>query len=287
MTQFGQILNPAAAVVDFVQSADPADLEARANALIASIAAQQPLRLITNITLAGAGDGHTFVLLVEHVAQGTDPNFNLTGGTFPAATTVRCYMASQQDALEAVRAAVSAAGQTIADEQLAGADQGTRFMGCLVLQTPPFQPVAACPAGLIGAVDMNFSLDGSGTTILTDPAIVLASAPAAPLFFDSPSPGVLRYTGPLFADIMLDAHVSLELTDPGTATIAIVQDPLGVPSLVGFGAQGTDAPSISDHAFARAVVPGSAFARFGIRIQAAPSGGTVRSAHLRAIQFCP
>jgi len=133
MTSFGT-LSPAAtsAASVFVESALPADLAARATTAIAAIA---NTRLITAINLAGGGDGHTFVVEIESalIADVT------TGGLVPSSTQVQCYMAAQSEALALARSRVSVpSNRSILDEQLAGASQGTRFMGLIVETTAAF-----------------------------------------------------------------------------------------------------------------------------------------------------
>jgi len=132
MTAFGSIDPGSAGVVVFVESAAPDDLASRANAAIAAIPAGN---LISDITLAGGGDGHTFVVLIEY-----GPTADVDAGLDPATTSVKCYMAAQQQALAAVRSVLAMTlGGIVADEQMAGGSKGTHFMGLLVLSTVAFR----------------------------------------------------------------------------------------------------------------------------------------------------
>lgn len=112
---------------NYVQAADPVVLQTRLNALFAAFAANPNLR-IASITLAGAGDGHTFVVELVRVLV-TD----IIGGVGldPAQLTATCYMAADAFELSAQRNKVTPA-TPIGDEQLAGASQGTRFMGLIL-----------------------------------------------------------------------------------------------------------------------------------------------------------
>jgi hypothetical protein len=125
MSTYGTIkANTTSAGFAFFESADPLDLQNRINAALAVIETVSPARAITSLTLAGAGDGHTFVVLVSHAAV-TDVNGGLV---FPAG--VQCYLASDSQQLTLARQAlVLPQGTIVIDEQLAGSSKGTRFMG--------------------------------------------------------------------------------------------------------------------------------------------------------------
>lgn len=131
MTTYGTIASSAARTQRYFQSASPEDLQKAINDYLASILGPSPAVAVSNITLAGAGDGHTFVVLIES-ALGTEVN-----GGFLNCTT-RFYIAADAEELAVARSAVSAgiATNPLADEQLAGASKGTQFMGMVVIGTP-------------------------------------------------------------------------------------------------------------------------------------------------------
>jgi hypothetical protein len=109
-----------------LESADPDDLAAQVNGAIADIYALSPARKVIDISLAGGGDGHTFVVVVE-AALATE----VSDGGFASAPSVQCYLAGANEALAAARAAARSAGD-LSDSQVAGASKGTRFMGMTV-----------------------------------------------------------------------------------------------------------------------------------------------------------
>jgi len=114
-----------------VQSSDPEDLQERVNAAIGALVE----RSVIGLDLAGAGDGYTFVVLIQHAAS-------IASGSPPTSLTVRCYLAGEAEALMVARAATSVptAPLKLVDEQCEGAAKGTRFMGMSVYGVPPTQP---------------------------------------------------------------------------------------------------------------------------------------------------
>jgi len=139
MSNFGSITNPASVAVKFVESAQADDLQARVNAVLADIFAASPVRVVTDITLAGAGDGHTFVVLIESALA------SAVNGGLPGPASVQCYLASENEALAIARGQQPLSGP-LADEQLVGSAKGTRFMGLSVLGTPiTFPPIPTPP----------------------------------------------------------------------------------------------------------------------------------------------
>lgn len=128
MSRYGTInTGTAGARSAVVQSADPADLRARLLAAVADLSAGLGAPVIAAMTLAGAGDGHTFMVEVE-VAEMAE----VTGGLM--LQDVVCFLGGQSEAVETARAAIASA-LTIADVQAAGASQGTRVMGMMVFGT--------------------------------------------------------------------------------------------------------------------------------------------------------
>jgi hypothetical protein len=133
MSRYGTVTisSPTSLVTRIVQSSDPADLEAKVNAAILEIAALAGSYQITAITLAGAGDGHTFTVTVEAGAA-TD----IVDGSFITPPSVVCYSASEAEALAIAHQASLPTSGTLSDSQVAGSSKGTRFMGMLVRGTP-------------------------------------------------------------------------------------------------------------------------------------------------------
>ena len=222
MTTFGNVAPSNTAAV-FVESASPDDLASRANAAIATIAAQPNNRRITEINLAGAGDGYTFVIEIVSATLA-----NVSGGLIPSTTQIGCYLAAQQDALTATRALAKASfnvGQLV-DEQMAGASKGTRIMGALVVDpdsnVAPLNP----PRGEIGS-ETTFTLDIVTQNVLaplTDTSLVLGSSP---IQFDSPAAGQLRYIGGVAIRAILAANVSMRdagQNGPVVAKLAITRN---------------------------------------------------------------
>ena len=131
MSTFGTIAGSAARTQKYFQSASPDDLETLVNDYLASILGGEPALAIASITLAGAGDGHTFVVLIESALASA-----VNGGFTNCAT--RFYIAADAGELAVARSAVSAgiASNPLADEQLTGASKGTQFMGMVIIGTP-------------------------------------------------------------------------------------------------------------------------------------------------------
>jgi hypothetical protein len=126
MSRYGSVTisSPTSVVTRIVQSAEPGDLQDRTNAAISSLPAGY---IVVGLTLAGAGDGHTFTVTVEAgLAQ------DATGG-FLSPPAVTCFLASEAEALLLARQpAGPQVGGVFADTQVAGASKGTRFMGMVV-----------------------------------------------------------------------------------------------------------------------------------------------------------
>jgi hypothetical protein len=133
MSRYGNVAATVASTKRFVQSSDPTDLETLVNAQLAAIFAIGTAQAIAAISLAGAGDGDTFVVEITHA-----PAVSVNGGIITAALC-GCYIASDAQELAVARSALDAEIGSpipaIADEQLAGASKGTRFMGLVVLGT--------------------------------------------------------------------------------------------------------------------------------------------------------
>lgn len=130
MSRYGSvtITGPTSLITRIVQSASPDDLQTRAQAAIDALPAGY---VVVAITLAGAGDGHTFTVTIE---AGDEDD---TEGGFDGTPQLTCYLASAAEALLVQRANVAPASGNYVDTQVAGSSQGTRFMGMLVRGTLP------------------------------------------------------------------------------------------------------------------------------------------------------
>jgi len=113
----------------FIQTADAVEMAARLNAIL------QADTLVASLALAGAGDGHTFVVSVETTETATGP--------LGDDSVIGCYLGASEQALGVAKQAMvtellaltpPSPGQvlSIIDEQIAGSAKGTVFMGMLV-----------------------------------------------------------------------------------------------------------------------------------------------------------
>jgi hypothetical protein len=119
-----------------VQSADPVDLKTQVMAAIAVLLNDDIAWEIAFVDLAGGGDGHTFVFMMEIV---NPAEFEHADGQSLIAFDMANWLASEQEALTIVDNAALAAsvvGQEAAIFQtmVAGACKGTRFMGLETIQ---------------------------------------------------------------------------------------------------------------------------------------------------------
>jgi len=121
---------------EFIESADPADMQARVAAALAARSGSQ--WALAYVDLAGGGDGHTFVCTLGFAGA-------LIGdGTNPETTRAYFFLASEPSALAQARSSVDAQIATLFSAPIsassvaliqtlsAGAAKGTRFMGCTV-----------------------------------------------------------------------------------------------------------------------------------------------------------
>jgi hypothetical protein len=126
MSNYGAVkINSAASLITkVVQSAEAPDLQDKVTAAIAAIPATHA---VIGITLAGAGDGHTFTVTIE-AGKITDL---ISGGFTAAPPTVSCYLASDAEQLAIVEATATPTSGIVSDVQVAGSSKGTRFMGLI------------------------------------------------------------------------------------------------------------------------------------------------------------
>jgi hypothetical protein len=130
MSRYGSVNTAAPSLTRVVQAAAP---DLLASAILAAVTElfTAGATVIVDMTLAGGGDGHTFTVTIEAAApQNVLGGLTLFGG-------VRCYLASEAEALLVAHAAAGALPPEapLADSQVAGASKGTRFMGLLVYGT--------------------------------------------------------------------------------------------------------------------------------------------------------
>ncbi len=71
MTTYGTIASGTARQQKFIESAEPLDLQTRVNDYLGSILGGDPVKAVASMTLAGGGDGHTFVVFIESANAAT------------------------------------------------------------------------------------------------------------------------------------------------------------------------------------------------------------------------
>jgi len=282
MTTFGRIGIGGGAEAILVEAADASILQDQVNAALASL---DDTRAITAMTLAGSGDGHTFVVILEHA-----PVANVTGGLFGVddgiqVTLVRCWLAADEQELARAKtlAGSPASGPVgpygIVDEQMAGGSKGQRFMGMTIFvlasvgEGPLTTPFAR-------ALVTSTQALGAGETILAFDTLASGNQ------FTLPAPQTLRYTGPVSIFAAVDASVTVGLTAEGDFTADIVTDPLGTPSVIGTMTGHVDAgdfDNVSVLAIAALIPPSVAPSQLGVRVTSA--AGSVLSATLRAFKI--
>jgi hypothetical protein len=198
MANFGIITTGAQVFSRVAESADPVDLALRVNAALDELALItvevapdifQPL-FVSNMELAGGGDGHTFVVSITAAPfVGGGP-----GGLLPGEIRAACFLASEAEAIVLARAAAIAAMPappvTIIDELLAGASKGTRFMGLFItsLESPTELEL------LVDSTLYTYAL-GAEADFIPVPIV----APAVPVIV--PGPYVLSGSTGLFAEV--------------------------------------------------------------------------------------
>jgi hypothetical protein len=174
MSTYGAAVASASVIGRVAQSADARDLTRRATELLAALPAGNK---VVTATLAGAGDGHTFVFAVESA-----PAAEVEGGLDPATMHVRFYLfgdalafPANRDAAMAILLSELPAGSFIADSMQAGASKGTRFMGVIVgtttIPTPDEELEGAIALGGVSADPAApLELIGAGIFYLGNPS---------------------------------------------------------------------------------------------------------------------
>jgi hypothetical protein len=229
---FGTITDPAAATALFIQSADAEDLQAKVNAAIDATTGA-----IASISLAGAGDGHTFVVLIESA-----PSVDVEGG-LPASSAVTPVIFYEAGSGEELAVAKTAAGvpppltnpnpppatlpYVLIGEELAGSSKGTVFMGMSVfgLAEIPSNANSSFASG-----DLSGSLVAATENIL-DMASLFSNGKFSLLTAQQ-----LQYHGSVGLLAAIDASVTVTLTGadafPAPVTVEVVYDPLGTPQVI-------------------------------------------------------
>jgi hypothetical protein len=275
----GIITNPSAAQVQVVQSAEAEDLQSLVNAALLATAG-----IVTSITLAGGGDGHTFVVQIESA-----PAPDVIGGvpTLSGATQVRCYLAGTGSDLALAKASAGVPAPippdppdpaipfVLAGEEVAGSSKGTRLMGMSVFLASAIADSFNKP---IAAVNVSGAL-APGANILTLAAL-------AGVGFSLPAPQVLRYDRGINIEALLDASVTVQLDAAGAFTVEIVRDPLGTPVVIATVpgsvdvAGGSENVSLTWFATLTTTALSAILDRVGIRVTA-PGAGTVTGGNFR------
>jgi hypothetical protein len=269
MSRYGSISSAAANGQQLrIQSADPTDLQTRLNAALTALASGT---LITEISLVGAGDGHTFVATVTYAAS-ADPS-NVAQAlikTTASSVQVRAWVAG--DATQfGVQRALALTGVTglLFDEMVAGGSQGTRLMGLAVIET---DTGLLAPFGIMEGTLMGTALALGASTLL----------------FDMPAVGRLRYRSSVSATFLVTAEITLEQAVTFTGKIDVVTAPSGVPVAQGAGTNYTLVANQKGYASTSAIVALALGTELGIQVTIGGGGsGTLDTARVVAtpIQF--
>lgn len=290
--QYGTVGNPASIVTYGAQGATP---EALQSAVMAALAKFDPsTQVVTSIELAGGGDGHTFVVLVEG-ANAADVVGGLTPSTagIPVLSVV-CYLgATAEDLLVARSAAAVPAPITnpapppsplsyaLIDEQLAGSSKGTRFMGMSVYFLAIEQPAGSNVPFAVALVTSSTALSAGATIVPFDS---LAEA----IGFSLPAVTTLQYNAPVSGKFLVDGNMTVSATSGGVVEVAVVRDPLGTPAAISGGdskttttANGIQAVPFSGVAYLAPSGILSAQSKIGVQITMPVGGGHVTWGTLR------
>lgn len=141
MSRYGSVTS-GAPTTRIVQSATAAGLQKLVNDLLTTLPLTQT---ITALTLAGAGDGHTFMATIEWAPTGA------VQGGLAVSARVRCFLAGDATELQRYRDSIAApSGLPVADSQIVGASSGGRFMGMVV-----YGVVTSSGGGILAALMAN------------------------------------------------------------------------------------------------------------------------------------
>ena len=289
---YGIITNPSAAQVQAVQSADPTDLQNLVNAALLAVVFPSA---ITNITLAGGGDGHTFVVLIESAPPGAAQG-GLPGSVFGfAGAQVRCYLAGTGEDLEVAKAASGLPAPipafppngpipyVLSDEQVAGSSKGTRFMGMTVFAASSLPIPLGAPIAQTSLVNGSLA---AGPNFLNIAFVTIPPSNG----FGIVGGNVLQYVGGVSIEALADVSVVVTGTGvlPALVSVQLVQDPLTTAVVLATetvqlfsAADNEEAVSFPSLAFLQPAGISPASSTLGVRIQAPAGFAGTASGYLR------
>jgi len=290
---YGIITNPSAAQVQAVQSADPTDLQNLVNAALLAVVFPSA---ITNITLAGGGDGHTFVVLIESAPLGAAQG-GLPGSVFGfAGAQVRCYLAGTGEDLEVAKAASGLPAPipafppngpipyVLSDEQVAGSSKGTRFMGMTVFAASSLPIPLGAPIAQTSLVNGSLA---AGPNFLNIAFVTIPPSNG----FGIVGGNVLQYVGGVAIEALADVSVVVTGTGgtfPALVNVELVQDPfiaavvLAIETVQLFSAtDNEEAVSFPSLAFLQPAGISPAASTLGVRITAPTGFAGTASGYLR------
>jgi len=289
---YGIITNPSAAQVQAVQSADPTDLQNLVNAALLAVVFPSA---ITNITLAGGGDGHTFVVLIESAPPGAAQG-GLPGSVFGfAGAQVRCYLAGTGEDLEVAKAASGLPAPipafppngpipyVLSDEQVAGSSKGTRFMGMTVFAASSLPIPLGAPIAQTSLVNGSLA---AGPNFLNIAFVTIPPSNG----FGIVGGNVLQYVGGVSIEALADVSVVVTGTGvlPALVNVELVQDPfiaavvLAIETVQLFSAtDNEEAVSFPSLAFLQPAGISPAASTLGVRITAPTGFAGTASGYLR------
>jgi hypothetical protein len=296
MTQYAKVtaLGTLSPAVSYQQAASPEELQDKINAVIALV--DSALFAITAITLSGAGDGHTFVALIETAPVANvngDYLFGIDAGL--QVTKVRCYLAGSADELVPARLRAGAPDPvvvgndtftwSIVDEQLAGGAKGTRFMGMSVYSLVDFD------VGGVGSPIVLVQSLGTPQVLSAGANVVLFTGlVGSAIQFSLPAAGAVQYDGSGSFIGKFFGTAAIEQTNANQdISLAIVRDPNGAAAVIGqmnsHISTATEYDSVAVYGFA--LIERKALsipnAQFGLIVTAA-GAGVMRSAQLMITQ---
>ena len=277
MTMYGTAGDPSTVTSVFLEASDAETMQSLVQAAIDDV--NGATHVILCLALAGGGDGNPFqVLLQTALASGSQGGiFGTTGGG--RNTVIRCYMAESDEELARAKTAagipdpVTNVGYVALDEQVAGSSKGALFMGMTVFSISSVSGTLNEPR-VVATLDSTKALN-AGSTILAWDTLNTANQ------FSLPAAQTIQYDGNVARIFQIIATVTVGLTAAGDATVDIVADPLGTPSIIGRMIGHTAAGEFDDMTvvgFFVAEPSVTAQTLFGVRVTSA--AGSVLSAQI-------
>lgn len=291
MTQYAIAGAGADITSEYIQASDAETLADLVNKYLSTFTSGN---IITAINLAGAGDGHSFVVMIESAESEADVD---SGGLAAAGTQVTCYAAATGPELTRARIAAGsptpfvnpspppdAVDWTAYDNQFAGGSQGALFLGLTVWQLSSLSPTFNTPS-VMGAI--------SGSLVAGENILTIDSE--ASVGFDDVGTQGVQWLGDTNTAFLADTTVLVQLTAasafPAHVTLAFVVDPLGTPVVVktmegvvlaANGFAPISLPVIVGLTTPAFSVPGS---KLGIRLTVPAGGaGSITAGRLRVVQ---